>query len=94
MDGKMLARLGAVVFVAVAITATAIQLTRKEDRPATSSVGRSGAATADPLRGELIRCQGLGESGTRDPACLRAWAENRRRFLAPARPAIDRPEAR
>jgi conjugative transfer region protein TrbK len=30
MDGKMLARIGAVVFVAIAITATAIEMTRKE----------------------------------------------------------------
>ena len=34
MDGKLLARLGAVVFVAVAITATAIEMTRKEEEPA------------------------------------------------------------
>ncbi|RWQ75671.1 MAG: conjugal transfer protein TrbK [Mesorhizobium sp.] len=94
MDGKMLARLGAVVFVAVAVTATALDLTRKEDRSAIPSIGQSEAVIADPLRGELTRCQKLGEEGTRDPACLRAWAENRRRFLAPAPPTIDRPEAR
>lgn len=93
MDGKMLARLGAVVLVAVAVTATALELTRKEERPPTSSAGRAGGATADLRRGELIRCQELGEAGTRDPACLRAWAENRRRFLAPAPPPTDRPEA-
>lgn len=34
MDGKMLARLGAIVFVAIAITATVIELNRKEDAPA------------------------------------------------------------
>ncbi|TIN95493.1 MAG: conjugal transfer protein TrbK [Mesorhizobium sp.] len=93
MDGKMLARLGAVVFVALAITATAIELTRKEDRPSASSAGRTEVANADPLRGELIRCQALGEAGARDSACLRAWAESRHRFLAPAPPAINRPEA-
>ena len=32
MDGKTLARLGALVFVAVAVTATAIEMTRKDDR--------------------------------------------------------------
>ncbi|TIM31631.1 MAG: conjugal transfer protein TrbK [Mesorhizobium sp.] len=94
MDGKMLARLGAVVFVAAAITATALELTRKEDRPDASSTGRSKAATADPLHAELTRCQELGEAGTRDAGCLRAWAENRRRFLAPAPPAFGRPEIR
>lgn len=94
MDGKMLARLGAVVFVALAVTATAIELTRKEDRPSASSPGRTETANADPLRGALIRCRELSEAGPRDPACQRIWAENRRRFLAPVPPAIDRPEAR
>ncbi|RWB26516.1 MAG: conjugal transfer protein TrbK [Mesorhizobium sp.] len=94
MDGKMLARLGAVVFVALAVTATAIELTWKEDRPSASSAGRTETANADPLRGELIRCQELGEAGARDSACLRAWAESRHRFLAPTPPAIDRPETR
>jgi conjugative transfer region protein TrbK len=93
MKGKMLARLGAVVFVGVAVTATALELTREDDRSAIPSIGQSEAVIADPLRGELIRCRELGEAGTRDPACLRAWAENRRRFLAPAPPTIDRREA-
>jgi hypothetical protein len=34
MDGKMLARIGAITFVAVALTVTAIELTRKDDAPA------------------------------------------------------------
>ncbi len=93
MDGKMLARLGAVVFVAVAITATAIELTRKEEEPATP-LAAPAVAVADPHRAELLRCQRLGEAGPRDPACLRAWAENRERFLAPgARPMARVPEA-
>ena len=93
MDGKMLARLGAVVFVAVAITATAIELTRKEEEPATP-LAAPAVAAADPHRAELLRCQRLGEAGPRDPACLRAWAENRERFLTPgARPMEPLPEA-
>lgn len=94
MDGKMLARLGAVVFVAVAVTATAIEISRNE-RPAESwASSRSSTTPSDPLRDELFRCQALGEAGPRDPACLRAWAENRNRFLAPgARPAERLPEA-
>ena len=36
---------------------------------------------------------GFGEAGSRDPACLRAWAENRNRFLAPgARPTERLPD--
>ena len=49
MDGKMLARLGAIVFVAIAITATVIELNRKEDAPASSPV-RLHQSTSDPLR--------------------------------------------
>ncbi|GGD35436.1 putative entry exclusion protein TrbK-alt [Aureimonas glaciei] len=93
MDGNLLARLGAVVFVAVAITATAIEMNRKEETPEPWASGRTIQTQADPLRNELIRCQGLGEAGPRDAACLRAWAENRNRFLAPgARPAERLPE--
>lgn len=94
MDGKMFARLGAIVFIALAVTATAMEMTRKEDAPIYRSVDRAGAETADPLQAELIRCAGIGEAGPRDPSCLRAWAENRRRFLAPgARPAERLPDA-
>ncbi|GLK79044.1 putative entry exclusion protein TrbK-alt [Methylopila turkensis] len=93
MDGKMLARLGAVVFVAVAVTATAIEMTRKEEAPETWPSGRAAEAPADPLRDALIRCQALGEEGPRDPDCRRAWSENRQRFLAPgARPAERLPD--
>ncbi|MGY3539809.1 conjugative transfer region protein TrbK [Bradyrhizobium sp. USDA 4515] len=87
MDGKTLARIGAVIFVAVAVTATAIEVSRKDEPAESWTSGRQVAAPADPLRAELLRCQALGEAGPRDPACLRAWAENRNRFLAPgARP--------
>ncbi len=42
----------------------------------------------NPLLIELRRCQSIGAAGASDPDCLRAWGENRRRFLAPgARPA-------
>jgi conjugative transfer region protein TrbK len=94
MDGKMLARLGAVVFVAVAVTATAIEMSRNEEPAESWASSRSNTTPSDPLRDELFRCQSLGEAGPRDPACLRAWAENRNRFLGPgARPAERLPEA-
>lgn len=80
MGGKTLARLGAVVFVALAVTATAIESTRKEESPPHPAASLA-SAPPDPLRQEILRCQQLGEAGPRDPACLRAWAENRERFL-------------
>lgn len=88
MDGKMLARLGAVVFVAVAITATAIEMTRKEEAPAREPV-RLTEPSRDPLRDAQRRCQQLGQAAAIDPDCMRVWAETRDRFLgrAPA-PAV------
>lgn len=80
MDGKMLARLGAVVFVAIAITATVIEMTGK-DNPASASTAPALQPPADPLRAALRRCQQLGEAATSDPACLAAWTESRDRFL-------------
>jgi conjugative transfer region protein TrbK len=86
MDGKILARLGAIVFVALAITATVIDMTRKDAVPIDTSVPSAVVPAADPLRAELTRCELLSEAAERDAACLHAWAENRRRFLTPAAP--------
>ncbi|MCG7507888.1 putative entry exclusion protein TrbK-alt [Mesorhizobium retamae] len=80
MDGKMLARLGAVVFVAVAITATAIEMTRKEEAPGTEPM-RLIEPARNPLREGQRRCQQLGQRAANDPDCLRVWAEARDRFL-------------
>lgn len=83
MDGKVLTRIGAIVFVSVAMTAAVIEMARRDapapNRPA-PAIGVETPRT-DPLRESLIRCQGIGEAATRDPDCLAAWAENRRRFL-------------
>ena len=88
MDGKMLVRLGAIVFVAVAITATAIEMIRKEDAQ-TPLPARILEPARDPLREGQRRCQQLGQSAANDPECLRVWAETRDRFLGrkPATPA-------
>lgn len=90
MDGKMLARLGAIAFVAVVITATVIELTHKEDAPASSRV-RILRTDTDPLRDGQRRCLRLGQKAADDAECLRVWAETRDRFLGraptPASPA-------
>jgi len=80
MDGRMLARLCAIVFVAIAATATAIEMTRKEEAPASSPV-RALQPEHDPLRESQRRCQQLGEAAARDAECLRTWAKTRDRFL-------------
>ena len=92
MDGKIVARVGAVVFVAFAITATVIELSRKDEPPIYRSVAATTETGVDPLKTELRRCQQLGEAGTRDPACLQAWADNRERFLKPSQALQPKPE--
>ena len=88
MDGKMLARLGAVVFVAIALTVTAIAMARK-DQPSAPLPASALQPPPDPLRASLRRCQQLGEAAASDADCLAAWAESRDRFLG-----RDRSEAR
>jgi hypothetical protein len=99
MDGKMLARLGAVVFVAVAITATAIEMTRKEEAeawPRRHPIARSVARrTPLPIRCAKGRAP-VPAAGPRPqplaPGCLAPGTRSRRdRFLGrsdqPRRPA-------
>ncbi len=86
---KLLARIGAVASVALALIGTAITM-RDKPKAATEEARPVMPAADDPLLAELVRCQSIGQAGADDPACLRAWAENRRRFLAPG----ARPEAR
>lgn len=84
MDGAMLARFSAVIFVAIAGTAAVLEMSRKEKAPEPSPI-RTIEAEHDPLRGEQRRCQQLGEAAAQDTACLKVWAQTRDRFLG--RPA-------
>jgi conjugative transfer region protein TrbK len=85
MDGKTLVRLGALAFVGVAVAATAIELSRKDDEPPTQIHGSDRQVETEAIRQILRRCRDTGEAATRDPTCLKAWADNRERFLG--RPA-------
>jgi conjugative transfer region protein TrbK len=89
MDGKTLARIGAVAFVAVAITATVIELTRKDEVTEIRTVSRPHGGDPEPLRATLRHCRDMGEAASRDASCLKAWSENRDRFLG-----VSSPEAR
>ena len=80
MEGKHLARIAAVVFVAIAITATAIEMAR-EDEPSAPRPVSALQPAADPLRATLRHCQQLGEAAANDADCLAAWAQSRDRFL-------------
>ena len=91
MEGKMLARIAAIVFVAVAITATVIEMTREDVSTVPAPSAPSLQPPSDPLREGQRRCQRMGEAVANDAECLAIWAETRDRFLgrtpAPATPA-------
>ena len=80
MDTKLFARIGAIAFVAVAITMTALTL-REEPRPAEPEVITVFDPDTDPLPGVLRECSAMGEAATSSRLCIDAWAEKRRRFL-------------
>ena len=81
MDGTVLARIAAIVFIAIAATAAVIEMTRENDPIARRAAAPVAEPAADPLRDQLRRCQQLGQSAADDPNCLATWAENRDRFL-------------
>ncbi|RWA78309.1 putative entry exclusion protein TrbK-alt [Mesorhizobium sp.] len=87
MDGKALVRITAAIFVAVAVTATAVEMIRKEDKSG-SAVLEAPATSQSPLRKGLRRCQVLGEGALRDSDCLRLWTEQRDRFLSSKTPFV------
>ena len=82
-------RVAGMVLLGIVLTALAAWMAGKDDRSVDLPAAPVVTSTTDPLVAEMRHCQALGESGGRDPACLAAWAENRRRFLG-----VDlRPEA-
>lgn len=86
MDGKTLARIGAVAFVAVAITATVIELTRNDEVPEIRAVTRPHIGDPGSPRATLRHCRDMGEAAGHDATCLKAWVENRDRFLGATSP--------
>ena len=89
MEPNTLMRIGAVVFVAIALSVTALNY-RDVPRAETETVlVPPDTDGVDPLRAELHRCQALGEAGASDTRCLRAWALQRSRFFLSAEPAAN-----
>ncbi|AQQ03897.1 conjugal transfer protein TrbK [Roseibium algicola] len=80
MDGRMLARLAAIVFVAIAITASLIEMSRK-DEPVPVRTAPAAQPSDDPVRADLRRCQQMGRSALEDEDCLTTWQHTRDRFL-------------
>ena len=82
MDAKTLARLAAIIIVAIGGTAAAIFVAR--DDGATPSIATTSSVPTlplDSLHETLLHCAELGEAAIHKTDCLAAWAENRRRFL-------------
>ncbi|WP_374527020.1 putative entry exclusion protein TrbK-alt [Novosphingobium sp.] len=93
MDTKLFARIGAVAFVAIALTTTALQL-REERKPELTEAVTVNEPDGDPLPEMLRLCSELGQLAETTNECRLAWAENRHRFLAPgARPMERFPQA-
>lgn len=98
MDGKTLARIGAIAFVALAITATVIDMGRSDAAPEAAAQVQPPIVRHDARDEQLTRCSLAGEVGAQDPQCRKAWADNRRRFLGEdlshGSPQTDRSEVR
>jgi conjugative transfer region protein TrbK len=93
MDPKIAARMIAVLALGGAMTAAVMAWRGDAMEDARSHHLRHPGG--EPERSELARCRDLGIAAADDAACKKAWAENRRRFLAtrePERPATPKPE--
>lgn len=90
---RLFARIGAIGFVAVALTMTALQL-REEPRPLPMEVTTVFEPDGDPLPLQLRACAQMGELALSSPDCRAAWAEKRRRFLGLESGAADVTEDR
>ena len=80
MDSKLLARIGAGAFVAVALTMSLLQLHEEPAEPLPERITVL-EPDGDPLPAVLRACSDMGELALSSPDCREAWAEKRRRFL-------------
>lgn len=80
MDGKVLARISAAVFVGLAVAMTLVQLREPPAvRPEPSQHVR--VPDGDPLPTQLKACADMGELALYTSDCRAAWTEKRRRFF-------------
>ena len=59
MDGNLLARIGAIMFVAVAITATVIELNRKDEPAVSPALPLYRWLLTNGVRREKLECKGF-----------------------------------
>jgi len=65
--------------------ALAIELTIEPNQQKPKNIDAQSIVEG-PLEGELRWCRHLGDEALHDQACLKAWAQNRERFLKYAPP--------
>ncbi|RVT73070.1 hypothetical protein EM858_19875 [Agrobacterium sp. CNPSo 2736] len=91
MDLKIAARMIAVFAIGAGLTAAITALHIDEDRTDADAprIERPGGdpSSLSAAKSDLARCRDLGPAALEDPACRKAWAENRRRFFR-----MDKPE--
>lgn len=80
MDSKLFARIGAGVFIAIALTMTTLSL-REEPETPPAEENTVWEPDGDHLPATLRACSAMGEQALSSPDCRAAWAEKRRRFL-------------
>ncbi|MFN8683411.1 putative entry exclusion protein TrbK-alt [Paracoccus sp. P2] len=83
MGRKAMAKLIAILFLAIVMTVTLIRMERSGDLPPLPG-SEAPARQEDPLREGQRRCQRMGEAAANDAYCLRIWGETRDRFLGRA----------
>lgn len=87
MDTKLLARVGAAVFVGIAVAMTLVQM-REEPAARPRPAREVSVPDGNPLPAQLRACADMGELALSSSDCRAAWAEKRRRFFG-----VDHPEA-
>jgi conjugative transfer region protein TrbK len=88
MNPMIIARTAAVVVLAGAVLACALEWAQRNRTPASSTA--TAHDKTDPLADELSRCKALGAEAANDAACKVVWSQNRARFLARSAPYPDR----
>ena len=83
MSGSLAFRLGAIALASLAVVVAALQARRGPTPGPGPAAAPPAAAVASPAVPDpaLARCQALGAAGAQDAACLKAWADERHRFL-------------
>lgn len=81
LDRPKVRRVMTLLVAGTVIAGFAAWLVGVDDREERVRERPAAVRATDPLRSELVRCNGLGQAALDDAGCRAAWAENRRRFF-------------